>query len=507
MKTYLFVFSGSLLLAMALTLVVILFAHRFSMAQSPNVRSVHRHPTARIGGIAIFLSMMMLVVPVLFVQNRIGDSFRNILPQIIALLAGATLMFLTGLIDDLKGMRARYKLLAQLTAAGLVCSFGIRITHFTVQGLFSIQFPPILQWSITMFWLVGITNAVNLIDGLDGLAAGISAITCAVIAVLAVHSGSPVMAILMLSLLGSLLGFLFFNFNPAKIFMGDCGSLFLGFTLAASSVLCATKSSALVGLAVPVLALGIPIFDTLFSMLRRFLERRSMFAPDFGHFHHRLLDYGLKQHHVAIIAYVITTVVAGFGLFIIYTRSVGSVAVFASLLLIIVLIFHLAGSIRLRATLDAIRSRYSVNGEIKDELRTFEEVQLHFKNAQTFDQWWQTVCSAAEQMDFDSISLPLTNRDGSQRILEWKADNSAVKLAEGVPNPLDLTPKTCPSTFDLSPDISNQIIHTSLPIKDRRTGSSLRLIIDIPANGSLESAGRRATLFTRLMEEHGIADL
>lgn len=480
MKTCLFTFSGSLLLAMALTPVVILFAYRFRMVEAPNVRSVHSQPIARIGGIAIFLSMILLVVPVLFVQNRIGDTFRGILPKVIALLAASTLMFLTGLIDDLKGIRARYKLFAQLIAAVLVCSFGIRITHFTVEGLFSVQFPPILQWSITIFWLVGITNAVNLIDGLDGLAAGISAITCGVIAILAVHAGLPVMAILMLSLLGSLLGFLFFNFNPARIFMGDCGSMFLGFTLAASSVLCATKSQALVGLALPVLALGIPIFDTLFSMLRRFLERRSMFAPDFGHFHHRLLDLGLKQHHVAIIAYVITAVVAGFGLFMIYTRSAATVAIFASLLVIIVLFFRLTGSVRLRETLDAARARHSVNSEIKDELRTFDEVQLHFKNAQTFDQWWQACELAAEQLDFARLTLPLTNGNGPDRTLKWQGNGNT--------------------------DDPSKTVKMKIPIHEIATGPARNIEIDVNIKTTLESAGRRAALFTRLLDEYSPTD-
>ena len=141
---------------------------------------------------------------------------------------------------------------------------------------------------------------------------GISAIACGVIAILAIHGGQAVMAVLMLALLGSLCGFLVFNFNPAKIFMGDCGSLFLGFTIAFSGVMCASKSSALVGLALPILALGIPIFDTLFSMLRRFLERRSLFSPDRSHFHHRLLALGLKQRHVVVVSYAVTCLIARF---------------------------------------------------------------------------------------------------------------------------------------------------------------------------------------------------
>ncbi|MHC4539472.1 MAG: MraY family glycosyltransferase, partial [Planctomycetota bacterium] len=251
---------------------------------------------------ALFLSTIPLIVCVLFLSNTIGDAYRKLVPELIVMLSAASSVFVVGLIDDLKtkGLSARTKFFGQLIAAIAICSVGVRIRSIAVADWLTLDIGW-FSWPLTLLWIVGITNAVNLSDGLDGLAAGISAVACGAIAVFAIYSHNVVMAVLMLALLGSLTGFLFFNFNPARIFMGDCGSMFLGFTLASSSVLCSMKSPVLVGLALPVLALGVPIFDTLFSMLRRFLERRSIFAPDRSHFHHKLIDLGLTQRHVVLI--------------------------------------------------------------------------------------------------------------------------------------------------------------------------------------------------------------
>jgi len=266
MKTYAFVYLGATLLAIITTPMVIRIARWLNIVDTPDVRKVHSRPVPRIGGVAIFLSVMAPVIPVLFAPNLVGESFRLMQSKLLVVLLATAGMFLVGLLDDIKGLRVRAKLLAQLAAAMVVCFAGIRVESIAItEGL--ILHLGWFSWLFTLVWIVGITNAVNLSDGLDGLAAGISAVACGVIAILAVHNGQTVMAVLMLALLGSLLGFLFFNFDPARIFMGDSGSLFLGFTIASASVLCATKTETVVGLALPVLALGIPIFDTLFSTL------------------------------------------------------------------------------------------------------------------------------------------------------------------------------------------------------------------------------------------------
>jgi len=480
MKTYLCVYFGSAFLALLITPIIIWLGHRIKAFDRPGVRSVHSRPIPRIGGVAIVVSTVCLVLTVLILQNLISEAFREILPQVVVLFSAATFIFLVGLIDDIKGLRARVKFLAELAAAIVVCAVGIRIQSVAVADWLTINFGW-LSWPLTLLWIVGITNAVNLSDGLDGMAAGISAVACGIIAILAIYSGQVVMAVLMLALLGSLTGFLFFNFNPAKVFLGDCGSLFLGFIIAASSVMCSTKSHALVGLALPVLVLGIPIFDTLFSMLRRFLERRSMFAPDRSHFHHRLLDLGLKQRHVVIVIYAVTLLAAGLGMFMMVTRNIDSLVIFLCVLLLLLLVFRVVGSVRLRETITGLKQKYAVTRQIQEEVRSFESFQLLFRRAKTFDDWWSSLCEAAEGMDFAWISLKSTAADGTECTEVWRAPNIQPKAAD--------------------------LLTMTIPINGHASGSPTELEIAVLLNGSFESVGRRTTLFSRLLDEHNIAAL
>jgi len=480
MKTYLSVYLGSAVLAIIITPIIIRVARQLNIVDTPDIRKVHSKPIPRIGGVAIFFSMIGLAIPALFLPNVTGGSLQPIRSKVIVVLCAAGFIFFVGLVDDIRGLRVRTKLSAQLAAAIIVCSAGIRVESIAITDRLMLDFGW-FSWPFTLFWIVGITNAVNLSDGLDGLAAGISAIACVVIAVLAICNSDVVMAVLMLALLGSLTGFLLFNFDPAKIFMGDSGSLFLGFTIASSSVLCATKTETLVGLALPILALGIPILDTLFSMLRRFLERRSLFTPDRSHFHHRLLALGLRQRHVVITAYVMTLLAAGLGMFMLFTRNAQTAIVFVCILLLLILAFNVVGSVRLRETIAGLRRKYTISNQEKQEMENFERIELHFRQAKIFDQWWQSVCFAADRMDFMSGLLPIIQRDGTNRMLVWKKDGKNIQ--------------------------EDEIVKMTVPIRDRRANSALNLEVQVFANGSLESASRRLTLFSRLLEEHSVANL
>ena len=325
---------------MVTTPLTIWFARKYNIMDRVSARKVHSMPTPRIGGVVIFLSTVILTTVVLILNNKIGQEFRSIQKQILALLAAGSFIFLIGLADDLTSLRARHKFIAQILAALALCMAGVRIESINAANLFTLNFG-LFSYPITIFWIVAITNAVNLIDGLDGLAAGICAIACGSIAVLAFSSGNVIMVVLMLAILGSLTGFLFFNFNPARIFMGDCGSMFLGFILASGSVICAAKSNTMVSLALPALAFGLPIFDTVFSMLRRYLARWPIMSPDRGHLHHRLLDLGLLHRDAVIVMYGITAAATGAGLFMMVTRGGGTIAVFFCVLLLLILVFLL----------------------------------------------------------------------------------------------------------------------------------------------------------------------
>jgi UDP-GlcNAc:undecaprenyl-phosphate/decaprenyl-phosphate GlcNAc-1-phosphate transferase len=357
MKIYIFIYLLSLLLSLLLTPIVIAIAVKLKLYDRTDSRKVHSGQIARIGGTAIFISMILSVITAYLMSNSIGKNFRHISVKFFAMLAAGAFVFAVGLIDDIRPLKIWIKFLAQLTAAIIICAFGIRIEIIRVPDLFNVNFG-LLSWPFTILWIVGITNAVNFIDGLDGLAAGISAIACATIAALSIYFEQSVLCVMMLALAGALTGFLFFNFNPARIFMGDCGSLFLGFIIASATVMCAAKSQALVGFALPLLALGIPIFDTLFIMVNRFGQRKAVFMPDTEHFHHRLLRLGLKQRQVAVLAYLITLLATGAGVFLMAARSVKSIIMFVSILVLIVLIFHVIGAVSIKQIMLALRRKY-----------------------------------------------------------------------------------------------------------------------------------------------------
>jgi len=481
MTTYLFVYFGPAYLALVITPIVIRLARRIRIVDIPGPRQAQTKPISHIGGVAIYLSMMFPAIGVLFLSNAVADSFRVILPKLIVLLCAAAFMFFTGLIDDIKtgGLRMRIKFIAVLSAAIAVCAAGIRIESVAIAEQFTLNFGW-FSWPLTIFWIVGITNAVNLSDSLDGLAAGISVIACGVIAIFAFQGGNVVMAVLMLALLGSLSGFLFFNFSPAKIFMGNCGSLFLGFTIASASVMCATKSVALVGLALPFLALGVPIFDMLFSILRRFLDRRSLFSPDGRHFHRNLIDLGLGERHVIIIIYGMTLLSAGLGMFMIVASNISSLIIFFCILLLLILAFQVVDSVRLKETIAALQKIYVITKQLHEETRSFEDTQLYFRNARTYDQWWSAICNAAGQMDFAWLSLKTTDKDGSVQTEVWR-------IAEAKPN------------------LSN-VVTMTFPLADNDYRQSQEFEIAVSVNGSYESAGHRATLFSRLIDEHEVVN-
>jgi UDP-GlcNAc:undecaprenyl-phosphate GlcNAc-1-phosphate transferase len=477
MSIYLFTYVAAVLLSLVTTPVVIWLARRLKAVDCPGVRTVHTRPIPRIGGVAVFVTFVSVIAIAGLVNRAVLNLHREMTLKLIALFFSASLIFLVGLIDDLKNLPAKFKFLVEVWAAAILCLAGIHISSISLTDHYVLRFG-VMGCPLTVLWIVGVTNAVNLSDGLDGLAAGISAVACGVIAVFAVYDGNIVMAILMLGVLGALTGFLFYNFNPARIFLGDCGSLFLGFIIASSSVLCSMKSSALVGLALPVLALGVPIFDTLFSMLRRFLERRSMFSPDRSHFHHRLMDLGLRQRHVVLLVYVMTILAAALGLFMIVTHDIRTLIIFFCILLLLLLAFRVVGSIRLREVISGLQKKHEIAAQRKYEQMNFEQAQLYFRNARTSKQWWNAVCEAAHRMDFVWVSLKTEELDGTVHTEIWRMAGSNCHRS--------------------------RIVVMTVPIKDNGLKRLHEFEIAISIDGSYESAGNRAALFNRLIDEYAI---
>jgi len=309
MRSYFAAFLVAFLAAACLTPLVRALAFRLGAVSHPGGRHVHHKAVPRLGGIAIFAAFLMPIGALLFVDSSVAQIVRDQGWKAASLLAGATALTALGVADDTRGVRAVLKLAVQVAVAAFTfaCGFRINAIALPLVGPMSMG---VFAFPVTVLWIVGIVNAVNLIDGLDGLAAGVVLFAALTNFAIANIAGSVFIAVVMAATAGALLGFLLFNFNPARIFMGDSGSYLLGYVLAASVLAGTTaqKASTAVSLIVPCLALGVPIFDTLFTMIRRFLERRPLFSPDRGHIHHRLLDIGLTHRRAVLTLYGVSAV-------------------------------------------------------------------------------------------------------------------------------------------------------------------------------------------------------
>lgn len=295
-------FAVGFLISFASTPTVIALARKIKAIDIPkDSRRVHKKPIPLIGGLAIFYGFIVSVL-----------CFAVMEKELIGILIGSVIMVIVGVIDDKCDLNAKLKLFFQILAAAIVIVCGVDIQH--VANPFATWFGPqyikLGLWSIpiTMVWIIGVTNAINLIDGLDGLAAGVSSIASVALLSMTLLSQNVNAAIVTAALAGAGFGFLPYNFNPAKIFMGDTGSTFLGFILACISIQGVMKTYAVVSVAVPVLILGLPIFDTLFAIIRRILKRKPIMSPDRGHLHHRLLDMGFSQRQTVTILYTLTSI-------------------------------------------------------------------------------------------------------------------------------------------------------------------------------------------------------
>lgn len=294
MKTYLLALSISLIISWVLTPFVKKLAFRIGAVDRPNARKVHHRIMPRMGGLAIYLGFMAAAI-----------ASMELTRDVVGILLGGTVIAIVGILDDMFQLAAKVKLVGQIIAALVPVCFGIRIEWLNnpLGGYFYLNY---LSIPFTVFWIVSFTNVVNLIDGLDGLAAGVSAIASVTIIMVALQQGLYPVAVLTAALAGGIIGFIRYNFNPATIFMGDTGSLFLGYMLAAISIFGAVKSAATIALLVPAIALGLPIMDTAFAIVRRYKNGRPIFSPDKGHIHHRLLAMGFSQRQAVIFMYLIS---------------------------------------------------------------------------------------------------------------------------------------------------------------------------------------------------------
>lgn len=368
MSLTLYVIIGiTCVLSLILTPIVIKFSIKHGFVDIPkDSRRVHSKPMPRIGGVAIVSSMFIGFLIYFLVTKDIPSIALS--KKFLGYALGGLSIFLMGLIDDIFTLRARKKFIFQLVAGILVYALGIRVSGIRIPFLIpeTVGVNAVLDFLLTMAWVLSVTNAVNLIDGLDGLADGITIISATSLLIVFSTTSLSLDAIIITAiLLGATLGFLPYNFNPAKTFMGDVGSNFLGFTLACVSLMGFAKGYTIIAILTPILALGIPLFDAGFAMVRRFIKGVPLLKPDGGHIHHRLIKRGFSQRQAVLILYSISTILC-----IISIRVVIDDIWKVVLLIVIFVAFFFV------AVFSIIRSRTG-NGESTEINKNFSMDEVH----------------------------------------------------------------------------------------------------------------------------------
>ncbi len=316
---------------------VIKVAHHIGAIDVPkDDRRIHKEPIPLLGGLGIFVSVMFCLF--VFIDYPLN--------KMMGIMVGALFIVLTGIVDDIKPIKAKYKLLIQVIVAFILVFADVRILG--VSSVFNLSqyilMDDFLSVVVTVLWIVGITNTLNLIDGLDGLSGGIATISAFTLAYVAFVNGRVEVAVMTLIVAGACMGFLPYNFNPARIFIGDTGALFLGFILAVISIEGTLKISTAFTFFAPVLALGIPIFDTFYAIVRRTAAGKHPFEADRGHLHHRVLDLGFGQKRTVLFLYLVNSLLGLSGVLLLQQQYLEMIITISIAVLLIII--PIRGSIK-----------------------------------------------------------------------------------------------------------------------------------------------------------------
>jgi UDP-N-acetylmuramyl pentapeptide phosphotransferase/UDP-N-acetylglucosamine-1-phosphate transferase/glycosyltransferase involved in cell wall biosynthesis len=405
MSTIIAVFLLSLGLAFLLTPRVARAAIRWRILDKPSERKVHARPIPRAGGVAVAVAFIVSLATAIGAHD-LGIGPRIIDPRTAMLFVGGLLALALGLWDDVRGLSARWKLAAQIGLALLSYAGGIQIERVYLPGAGQIEIGW-LSLPLTTFWFLLVLNALNLIDGLDGLASGITLFVALTLLIVWESPSNPVVGMALAALAGASLGFLRYNFHPASIFLGDGGSYFLGYNLAALSVLGSLKSEAAVAILIPIIALGVPVMDALWAPVRRFILGQRMFTPDRDHIHHRLLKLGYTHRRAVLLLYGITVLMGVVSLSLVHARDDR-----AALMLVLVGSGVIFG-IRWLGYLPFLHRERVVGwlGTVSDELglrrsrRSFLECQAMIASATSLDHLWAGTAAAAQFLRLDACEL------------------------------------------------------------------------------------------------------
>jgi len=422
MYSLLFLGLVSFVLSLFLTPVVRAIFRRWGLAQRGS--EGRGHPIPRAGGIAIVLSYLIAYLCLLAVPLKAGFIVWDSLNFALRLMPAAGLIFLIGLVDDIKGLEPWQKLVGEIAAAGAAYWGGIHI-----QGLAG--FGTGAWWSLplTIIWLVACTNAINLIDGVDGLATGVGLFATFTTLIAALLQNNMALALATVPLAGALLGFFRFNFNPATIFLGDCGSLFIGFLLGCYAVVWSQKAATILGMTAPLMALSIPLLDMSVAVARRFLRRQPLFEGDRNHIHHRLLNRGFTPRKVALVMYACAAVGAICSL-VVANRNMSGFIILAFCLTTWIGVQHL-GYVEF-----GVAGRLLIDGAFRRLLNShisIESFEESLAVASTPDDCWNVLRSSYRDFGFSRIEVQMAGQKLSeyadiQPLESWKV---TVPISEG----------------------------------------------------------------------------
>lgn len=350
MLFYIVVFFISFILTLIVTPQIKKLAIRLKAFDNPNKRKIHQRPIPRLGGLSLFIVFLLSIgiVYSLFHLFGVNISQKEILPAG-GIIMGSIVVVMIGIMDDIYGVNVAIKFTGQIIAAMVAIFCGAQV-YFVATPFNTLFYLGVWAIPFTLIWIVGITNAVNLIDGLDGLAAGISGIAAVTLFIVAIGTGQLSAAFISIMVAGMSFGFLPYNFYPASIFLGDSGSLFLGFMLATLSVVGVLKSTLVIAFIIPVFILGIPIYDTTTVIISRVRARKQIFMADKRHFHHRLLRAGFSQKEAVIIIYIACALLSTAALIATTFNNYQNIIVLSLIVIIGILGIDLAKDILRRST-------------------------------------------------------------------------------------------------------------------------------------------------------------
>ena len=426
--THIVTFMTALLVAAVATPIVLHIARRFGLYDAPSqLRKVHRRPIPRLGGVAIALGFFAPLTALLLYSNDISVAYRNNVHHVVGLYLGGVLVLGLGVLDDIRGVSAWGKLGAQLVVAALMFQLGFVIERLAIPFWGPMDLG-LLSFPVTILWFVGVMNVVNLIDGLDGLAGGVSFFAVAVMYVVGSLDGVVLTTLFSAALGGAIVGFLFYNFNPATIFMGDCGSLFLGFVIAAVGIQTQAKSSAAIALTVPVLALGLPIVDTILAVIRRLRRGKSVFSADREHIHHRLIALGLTQRQAVLILYALCGLFAAAAIAV---KAGSNVTIVLALAAMTFVIFVAGRFFRFQELAHQRRMAMLLEDELtlpSDARVSMRDFTRRVRAAPSIDVVWEITKEVSALLGVRDVTLRLfLRRDEGERIQQqyrWHSESS-----------------------------------------------------------------------------------